>query len=148
SYWEPHTQLVPDALDTITDLRRRGYKIGVLSNTLWPASFHREVFRRDGLLDHIDAAVYSSEIPWTKPHPKAFQTLLDQLGVTDPERAVFVGDRLFDDIHGAKAVGMHAIYVPHSQIPTNQLGHTNGEPDAVIDRLADLLDILDGLPVA
>ena len=56
---------------------------------------------------------------------------------------MFVGDRPYDDIHGAKAVGMRAVLVPHSAIPRDQGGHSEGEPDAVIQRLADLLPIVD-----
>ena len=44
--------------------------------------------------------------------------------------AVFVGDRLFDDIWGARNAGMRAVHLPHSDIPAEQVGHTVGEPDA------------------
>ena len=56
-------------------------------------------------LDAIDGAVYTSEIPWTKPHPEAFRAALAPSAWPSPARAVFVGDRPFDDIHGAKSVG-------------------------------------------
>jgi putative hydrolase of the HAD superfamily len=64
--------------------------------------------------------------------------------VSDPTRVVFVGDRPFDDIHGASAVGMRTILVPHSDIPPEQRGHTEGEPDAVAHRLSDVLTVVDG----
>jgi putative hydrolase of the HAD superfamily len=51
---------------------------------------------------------------------------------------------MFDDVSGAKAVGMRAVFVPHSQIPPDQLGPVTSEPDAVINELADLLPIIDG----
>jgi putative hydrolase of the HAD superfamily len=143
AWWEPHTYTDPDVPPLFAALRDRGLKIGVLSNTIWPRHEHERIFDRDGVLELIDGAVYSSEIPWTKPHPEAFRSALAAVGVSDPSRAVFVGDRLFDDIYGAKAVGMRAVLVPHSTIPSNQLGSDIGEPDAVIDRLADLLAIVD-----
>ena len=134
----------PDVPDLLAGLRERGIRVGVLSNTLWTREYHEEVFRRDGVLDLIDGAVYSSEIPWTKPHPEAFRAALAAVGVDDPARAVFVGDRPYDDIHGAKQVGMRAVLVPHSAIPDYQKGHVEGDPDAVVDRLADLLAVVDG----
>ena len=143
AWWEPHTYLDEDVPELFAGLKQRGLRIGVLSNTIWPRDVHEEIFRRDGILHDIDGAVYTSDIEWTKPHPEAFRAALDAVGVTDPARAVFVGDRLFDDIHGAKSVGMRAVLVPHSDIPAEQIGHTEGEPDAVIERLADLLDVLD-----
>ena len=78
-----------------------GCRVGILSNTVWPREWHEEFFRRDGVLDLIDGAVYTSEIPWTKPSPEAFRAAVEAVGVDDPARCVFVGDRLFDDIWGA-----------------------------------------------
>ena len=101
------------------------------------------MFRRDGLADLIDAAVYTSEIEWTKPHPSAFRAALDAVGAADPQRCVFVGDRPWDDIHGARSVGMRAVLLPHSEIPDFQLGPVEGEPDAVVQRLAELLPLVD-----
>jgi putative hydrolase of the HAD superfamily len=73
----------------------------------------------------------------------AFRAALDAVGVDRPEEVVFVGDRPFDDIHGAHSAGMRAVLIPHSDIPETQKGPVAGEPDAVIDRLADLLAIVD-----
>jgi putative hydrolase of the HAD superfamily len=142
--WDPHTYADPDAVPLLTALRSRGLRVGVLSNTLWTRAHHEVVFARDGLLDLIDGAVYSSEIAYVKPHPLAFRAALDAVGVDDPARAVFVGDRLFDDVHGASAVGMRTVFVPHSEIPDSQRGHTEGTPDAVVERLGDVLAAVDG----
>ncbi|HJQ43690.1 MAG TPA: HAD family hydrolase [Jatrophihabitantaceae bacterium] len=142
-WWEPHTFLDPDVPELFAGLKQRGLRIGILSNTIWPRSEHERIFARDGVLDLIDGAVYTSEIPWTKPHPEAFRVALKAVGVGDPATAVFVGDRPFDDIHGAKAVGMRAVLVPHSDIPDMQKGHTEGDPDAIVHRLSELLDIVD-----
>jgi putative hydrolase of the HAD superfamily len=143
-FWEPHTSTDPQVEPLFRTLRDRGIKVGVLSNTIWPRQWHEDFFARDGVLDLIDGAVYSSEIPWTKPHPEAFRAALAAVGVEDPARAVFVGDRPFDDIHGAKQVGMRAVLVPHSAIPDSQKGHVEGDPDAVVQRLGDLLAVVDG----
>ena len=124
-------------------LAERGFKIGVLSNTIWPRARHEAIFRRDGVLDLIDGAVYSSEIDWTKPHREAFLAALGAVGGQDPARAVFVGDRLFDDIHGAKSAGMRAVLVPHSVIPAWQTTGVEGSPDAIIDNLGELTGHLD-----
>jgi putative hydrolase of the HAD superfamily len=142
-WWEPHTYLDPDVPELFAGLRERGIRIGVLSNTIWPRSEHERIFERDGVLGLIDGAVYTSEIPWTKPHVEAFRAALDAVGVREAAHAVFVGDRLFDDIHGAKSAGMRAVLVPHSDIPQSQLGPVEGEPDAVVRRLGELLDVID-----
>ena len=143
AWWEEHSYTDPDVRPLWEQLRSRGIRIGVLSNTLWPRTEHDRVFRRDGVADLIDAAVYTSEIEWTKPHPAAFHAVLDALGGIAPEDAVFVGDRPWDDIAGAKGVGMRAVLLPHSEIPAYQEGPVRGEPDAVVTRLADVLPLVD-----
>jgi putative hydrolase of the HAD superfamily len=144
AWWEPHTLIDPDVPELFAWLRSRKIRIGVLSNTIWSRERHEGIFARDEVLALIDGAVYTSEIAWTKPHPEAFQAALAAVGVSDPSRAVFVGDRLFDDIHGAQSVGMRAVLVPHSVVPDWQRGHTDGDPDAVIERLADLAIVVEG----
>jgi putative hydrolase of the HAD superfamily len=136
--WDPHTYTDPDVAPLLRELRGRGIRVGVLSNTMWPRSAHELVFRRDGVLGLIDGAVYSSEIPWTKPHPEAFRAAMDAVGVTDPASCVFVGDRPYDDIYGAKRLGMRAVLIPHSEVPPHDV-----VPDAVISRLTELPAHLD-----
>ena len=131
-----------DVEPMLTTLREAGIRVGLLSNTLWPREWHEEWLARDGVLDLFDGAVYSSEIPWTKPHPEAFAAAMDAVGVADPARCVFVGDRLFDDIYGAQNVGMRTVHIPHSAVPESQFGHTDGEPDAVVQRLAEIPDVI------
>ena len=137
--WEPHTLTDPDVPELLRRLRAAGVKIGVLSNTMWPRSMHEQVFIRDGVLELIDGAVYSSEIEWTKPHPEAFRAAMAAVGVTDPAACVFVGDRPYDDVFGAKRAGMRAVLVPNSDVPA----WPEAEPDAVIGRLADLAPLID-----
>jgi len=137
--WEPHTFTDPDVPTLLTFLRERGIKIGVLSNTMWPRAAHERIFIRDEVFDLIDGAVYSSEIPWVKPHPEAFRAAMRAVGLTDPAECVFVGDRPYDDVHGAKSAGMRGVLVPNSDVPA----FSGTEPDAVIPRLADLLGHVD-----
>jgi HAD superfamily hydrolase (TIGR01549 family) len=141
--WHPHTELDPEAPAMLSELRDRGLKVGVLSNTIWSRQRHEDIFARDGILELFDGAVYTSEIPWTKPHPEAFRAAIKAAGATDPARCVFVGDRLFDDVWGAQNAGMRAIHIPHSAIPANQVGHSVGEPDATAQRLSELPEIVD-----
>lgn len=138
--WDPHTLADPEARVVLEGLRQAGIRVGVLSNTLWPRWHHEAVFSRDGLAPFIDAAVYSSEIPVAKPHADAFRAAIEALG-TVPERAVFVGDRPWDDVHGAQQAGMRAILIPHSRLG-DQAVDVDVTPDAVATRLGDVLAIV------
>jgi len=142
-FWEPYTFTDQQVRPLWEGLRERGIRVGVLSNTIWSADYHRGVFERDGVLELIDADLYSSEMEWTKPHPEAFRAAAAALHV-DPSEAVYVGDRPFEDIHGSKLAGMRAIWVPHSRIPSDQQVPVDAIPDAVAPELLNILDILDG----
>ncbi|MEY3733822.1 MAG: hypothetical protein RL347_1181 [Actinomycetota bacterium] len=138
--WEPHTQADPDARPLLEALREAGMRVGVLSNTLWPRWHHEAVFSRDGLTPFIDAAVYSSELPVAKPHADAFAAVVSAVGST-PDRTVFVGDRPWDDVHGAQLAGMRAILIPHSRLG-DQAVDVEVTPDAVVARLGDVLGVV------
>jgi len=123
----------------LRELRRRDIRVGVLSNTLWPRSRHERIFVRDQVIDLIDGAVYSSEIPWVKPHPEAFRAAMAAVGEDDPASCVFVGDRPYDDVHGAKGVGMRAVLIRNSDVPS----YDAAVPDAIITKLPELIRHID-----
>jgi putative hydrolase of the HAD superfamily len=137
--WDQHTVTDAQAAPLLRGLQERGIKVGVLSNTMWPRSAHERVFIRDQVLELIDGAVYSSEIPWAKPHAEAFRAAMAAVGEHDPAACVFVGDRPYDDIHGAKSAGMRAVLVPNSDVPAFDAA----VPDAVITGLAELMPYID-----
>ena len=146
-FWEPHTATDPQVRQVWEGLRDNGIRVGVLSNTIWERDYHRALFERDGVLDLIDGDVYSSEIPWVKPHHEAFRAAADAVRV-DPANCVYVGDRLFEDVHGPQQVGMRAIWIPHSVLPEAQVVATDARPDAVAHELLDVLTIVCGWSAA
>ncbi len=131
--WTPHIRHHADAVPALRALRASGLKLGLLSNTHWPASFHEHFLERDGLLELLDVRNYTSGMSHSKPHPLAFQHVLGQLGVP-AEHAVMVGDRPIDDVLGAQNAGLLGIWRPHSGSP--ELGQVT--PNAVIKTLAEL----------
>jgi putative hydrolase of the HAD superfamily len=133
----PHISHDPDAAKVVSALRDSGLRIGLLSNTLWPGSFHDHLLERDGLAELIDARLYTSEVHHTKPHPKVFEEMLRLLDVSDPSSAVFVGDRPWDDIYGAKRAGLKTVLRPSPTVPDYDV-----EPDAVIHDLPSLLEVV------
>ncbi len=132
--WEPHIEHDEDATETLTALRDRGIRTGMLSNTHWPRDYHERFLARDGLIDLLDARLYTSELDYMKPHPSAFEAALDALGVADPSRAIFVGDRPWDDIFGAQRAGLRTALRTNPLVPRYDV-----EPDIEIARLRELL---------
>ena len=136
-HWAPTSSARPDARPVLHALKERGLRTGLLSNTHWPRSTHEDWLARDGILDLLDARVYTSDLEHVKPHPDAFAALLDAVDV-DAGRAVFVGDRLHDDIAGAKAVGLRTVWVRNDVVPSYDV-----EPDATITELTELVGVVD-----
>jgi putative hydrolase of the HAD superfamily len=143
-FWEPHTFTDPDVAPVFAGLRERGVRVGVLSNTIWSRDYHERVFARDGVLHLIDGSVYTSEIAHAKPHRAAFAAAMAAVGVTEAAGCIYVGDRPYEDVHGAQRAGMRAILVPHSDIPAAQQVPVDVRPDGVAHRLLDVLDHVDG----
>jgi putative hydrolase of the HAD superfamily len=96
-------QIFEDVLPVLTELRDRGLKLGLVSNT----GRDLDAFVAHHGLD-VDAVVASGVHGKTKPHPTIFLAALDRLGVS-PAEAVMVGDSVEDDVEGARAVGMRGV---------------------------------------
>jgi len=136
-HWTPTTGARADARQTLTALKERGLVTGLLSNTHWPREQHEQWLRRDGIADLLDARVYTSDLDHVKPHPEAFRALLSVIDV-QPEAAVFVGDRLWDDVNGARQLGMRTIWIRNDEVPFYDV-----VPDAVVDELGDVVGVVD-----
>jgi putative hydrolase of the HAD superfamily len=103
--WEPARVMGAHTHALLDSLRGRGLKTGLVSNAFDPGwLLHRDLADM-GLAERLDAAVFSSEVGLRKPHPAVFEATLGKLGV-EPEEALFVGDRRYEDMRGAKELGM------------------------------------------
>jgi putative hydrolase of the HAD superfamily len=98
-------ELYEDSLPVLAELRDRGLKIGLVSNT----SRDLDAFIRHFDLD-VDAWISSGAHGKVKPSPTIFRAVLDLLEVA-PERAAMVGDSPDDDVEGARALGMRAFLI-------------------------------------
>jgi putative hydrolase of the HAD superfamily len=135
-----HAPLRPGAIETLTALRARGLRLGVISNTIQPARHMDDGLVLRGLAEYFPVRIYSSAARFAKPHPAIFHAALDALGV-EPEAAAYVGDRLHADVAGAQGVGMKGILIEVA----HRVEHDPAiKPDARIEELPDLLAILPG----
>jgi HAD superfamily hydrolase (TIGR01549 family) len=98
-----HFELYDDALPTLTALRERGLRLGLLSNS----ARDLDAFRVHHGLD-VDAVLTSRVHGKTKPHETIFRRMLELLEVSAGD-ALMVGDTIEDDVEGALAVGMQAV---------------------------------------
>jgi putative hydrolase of the HAD superfamily len=124
------------AAETLAALRDAGYRIGLISNTIWPAELHIEDLEQIGVLQYLEHLTFSGEIGMWKPSRQIFEHSLAALDAA-PEQSIFVGDSPHEDILGARGAGMRAIWIRNAA----PLG--DAQPDAVIEMLPELLPILE-----
>lgn len=98
---------LPGARAVPAFLRRRGLRIGVLSNA---SSAHKAVAARLGLLDAVDASAWSCDEAFAKPDPRLYARVCERLGVSASATLV-VGDSLPNDVLAPRRLGMHALHV-------------------------------------
>ncbi len=75
-----------------------------------------------------------------KPSKDFFETALQSLDLR-PEDAVMVGDDIESDIGGAQRAGIRGILVRTGKFRDELVARSKVEPDAVIDSVANLLDL-------
>ncbi len=98
-----------DVATTLSQLRRLGYRIGVLTDN--PPASQRQKLDVCGLLPLIDALVLTAELEAQKPDSKVFEACARLLGLP-PEQLVMVGDNPFRDIQGCCNAGYrHAFHI-------------------------------------
>jgi len=112
-YYERAIILFPPALevgakDAIIKLSSK-YKLGIVSDTGFsPGKMVNELLVNLDIKKYFSAFSYSDETGVAKPHPKAFNFILEYLNINS-EEAIHIGDIERTDIAGAKSVGMKAI---------------------------------------
>jgi putative hydrolase of the HAD superfamily len=134
--WRPARTLVGGAHALLESLCDRGLRLAVVANS-WPEPprLVRRELEELGIAARVDAIVLSGEVGVRKPDPAIFERALDELRV-DPHDALFVGDRLVEDVAGAAAVGMTT-----AQALWFRVDETRGEvePDFLAFTPADVL---------
>lgn len=113
--------------DVLHELKRRGYRLGVISN----ADGTVERLLRDmGLLGHFEFVIDSTSVGVEKPDPRIFRMALERMGI-EPHEAVYVGDVYEIDVAGARAAGIRGVLID----PLMRLGHLD------CDRIASLTEL-------
>ena len=135
-----HTVPKPGAEQMLVELKRRGYHLGVISNSMSSLDIPRDldVF---GWKDHFDVVILSSGIKYRKPAPEPFLEAARVLKV-DPARCAYLGNRISKDIVGCKRAGfgLGIILEPADGPRVDELDHV-ASPEAIIHSLNELLEI-------
>jgi HAD superfamily hydrolase (TIGR01509 family) len=137
----PGVKPFPDTKSVLLEIRQRGYKVGLLTNSFLPMWMRDVELDAYELMEFLDARVTAADVGCVKPHPDIYHRMLEMLQ-TEPDRAVFVGDRPKYDIAGANGVGLISVLMDPPHLTRDLEGI---QPDYTISCLTELLPILEKL---
>jgi len=138
--------LFPDVIDTLTELRRRGYRIASITNRGYSGEHFQAEVRELGLDPFFEMMAVSCDVGYMKPHPRIYQYALEAMNV-EADECVMVGDNMRADVEGSKTLGMTAVWrrppADEPVEPTADEVETEGPvaPDYTISETAELLAI-------
>lgn len=129
--------LLPYIGEALESLKGK-YKLAVISDAIFsPGRALRELLKHYGLLHYFDYFVFSDEVGYSKPDPRAFHAVAKNTGCA-LEEIVHLGDREAKDIDGPHAVGARGVLVPIAK----DRGGPNSKADAVCRDYRELAAIL------
>jgi putative hydrolase of the HAD superfamily len=124
---------LPQALETLDQLRAAGYRLGLITNGA--ADAQRAKIERFDLARHFDYIGIEGERGFGKPDPRAYQAALDALGCAAQD-AWMVGDRLDWDVVAPAELGITGIWV-------NADGAAGGGAEAGYRMIRSITELLD-----
>jgi putative hydrolase of the HAD superfamily len=134
----PGVCLFDDAIDVLKILRTANLKTGLITNATMPMWMRDIELKSLDLLEYLDVRLAAGDLGRFKPHPAPFREALKRLKIA-PEEAIFVGDRVQDDVAGAQAAGMRAVWVRRG----TEVSNGSCKPNATITSLRELPATLD-----
>jgi len=129
--------------DTHVEALRRlheTHRLGVVSNIWSKSDLYVKEFKGTGIHELFEVLFFSSDHGRIKPSPSLFLQAIAAFAV-DQAKIVFVGDSLKQDIAGAKAVGLSAVWIG-ADVNNVDIGGTR--PDLVVQDLRELLEPYEG----
>ncbi len=131
----------PETKEVVTELFRRGYRLGLVSNTTSSIEAPAEI-ESLRLTGYFETIVLSTVVGARKPDPEILQVAMRQMDVS-PEKCVYVGDRVDRDVAVTRKAGLSkAIIMQDGRSAENQNSDDPSlEPDHLIHNLKELLDI-------
>ncbi len=129
-----------EAYGVIKELYSRGYRVGIISNTVSRVLVPGEI-EEVGLAEFIDTLVMSSITNLRKPDPEMF-LLPTRIMKVKPEKSAYVGDKPNRDVEGPRRAGYKlAIILENDKMGSIDKLTPIQKPDIVIKSFWELLEI-------
>ncbi len=110
-WYEPlsrYARAEPDIRQTLTKLQQAGLKLGIVSNTFINEYILDRQLELFGILEFFPMRLYSYQFDFRKPDKRIFLEAANRLNI-EPQRTLYIGDRMDNDLKGALGAGMQII---------------------------------------
>ena len=133
-------ELRDDTAVVIKELCRRGYKLGIVSNS-FSSTGTPKLLKKYGLYEYFDTIVLSSSYGIRKPDPSMLLKAASDMGIR-PAEAAYVGDKIDRDVVSAQKAGFAlTVYIRNPGKPIQDPQYPDLKPDFTIIKLSELLSI-------
>jgi putative hydrolase of the HAD superfamily len=136
--WEVTLKKLPYLDEVLKELKKKGYKLGIITNTVTSREEHvRMALRKINVEKYFDVIVTSLDVGHEKPDERIFMTALTALKVKSDE-AVIVGNRISADIVGGNRMGMKTILFKWNRRYPEKINSAEEQPSYTIRSLKEL----------
>jgi HAD superfamily hydrolase (TIGR01509 family) len=104
-----NVQPAPNGHETLAELKKRGFVLGIITDTMYPLEWKKRRLERAGVAEFIDIIACSTSLGMHKPNPAIYQYAIRQLSLS-PQETAFIG-HLAVELDGARIAGMTTIAV-------------------------------------
>ena len=127
-------------VDTLRELKRRGYKLGIIANTITETEIP-DWMCEAGVADCFKTVILSSKVRLRKPDP-AIYLLAARCAGSIPENCAYVGDNPVRDVEGALDAGYGCMVLFEDAGTADREGKAPKRlPDYRIHAIPELLDL-------
>jgi putative hydrolase of the HAD superfamily len=130
----------PDAVETLAQLKAKGYKIGLISDCSGEIPL---IWSSTPLAEFFDVTVFSCTAGIKKPDPRIYRLAFDPLGVK-PSDCLYIGDGSSRELTGALKVGMHPVLIrdPGESVDAHYIDREDDWTGPKIASLREVLSLL------
>ena len=129
-----------DVKDTLAELDRRGYKLGIIANTITETEIPDWMIS-DGVTAYFKTVILSSKVRIRKPDPAIYLLAARVMGV-EPAKCAYLGDNPIRDVEGTQAAGFGMmVLIEEPATLAKEPQSSDLKPDHIIKEIKQLLDI-------
>ena len=130
----------PDVKDTLIELDRRGYTMGIIANTITETEIPDWIIE-DGVARYFKTVILSSKVRLRKPDPEIYRLACRAID-KPPVQCAYIGDNPIRDVQGTREAGFSMmVRIDEPDTLAKEPQELKQNVDYTITRISELLDI-------